>query len=193
MPRLSSAVLDEFGDTLDTLVNRHGADGESVVTGLHPHFAELIADPGWLAERYRVTSSADTTAYLLASGRSASWTIVCVVFPPGATTPVHDHLTWGLVGVVQGLEMETRFARTDDGSRPEFARLEPLETVKNTVGAISHVVPPDREIHRIHNPTDEPSCSIHVYGENLENLARHVYDLETNAVHTHRPAYAPTD
>ncbi|MGH3761897.1 hypothetical protein [Actinophytocola sp.] len=192
MPRLST-VLNDFGQILDQLVRRT-EDAGLIVERAHGHFADLIEDTTWLEERFRVPAVPGVmAAYLLASGEDAPWTIVSVVFPPGATTPVHDHLTWGLVGVVDGVERETRYERLDDGARPDFARLRRLETVENTVGAISRVVPPDQEIHRIHNPLNGPSCSIHVYGENLQNLARHEFDPETNEVRVHQPAYVPTD
>ncbi|HEV7650959.1 MAG TPA: cysteine dioxygenase family protein [Actinophytocola sp.] len=183
--------LDQFAEMLDTLVPQFPA--AEIVERVHSHFAELIADTGWLDDKFRAPPEAgDMAAYLLAAGERAPWTIVSVVFPPGTTTPVHDHLTWGMVGVVQGTETETRFARLDDGARPGFARLRRLEAVQNDVGAISHVVPPDREIHRIHNPSGEPSCSIHLYGEDLQKLARHEFDLDSGEVRTHQPAYEPT-
>jgi len=188
-------VLDDFTRRLDLLVRQHTSDGRAddaaVVQATHPHLAKLIEDIGWLDERYRQPGQGDAAAYLLAKAPDDCWTVVSVVFPPGYSTPVHDHLIWGLVGVCQGLEEESSYERLDDGSRPGFARLRYVGTAKNEPGAISHVVPPDQEIHSIHNPLDEPSCSIHVYGGQLDRMPRHRYDPENNAVHDYQTAYAP--
>src|SRR5438093_11668302 len=43
---------------------------------------------------------------------------------PGQTTPIHDHLTWAVVGVCEGEERESIYRRRDDGSNPRRATLE---------------------------------------------------------------------
>ena len=48
-----------------------------------------------------------------------------LVVPPGASTPVHDHLAWGLVGLYRGTQDEVVFTRTDDDSvdgRPQLSK-----------------------------------------------------------------------
>jgi hypothetical protein len=47
---------------------------------------------------------------------------------------------------------------------------------------VSCVVPPAREIHRIHNPLGVASCSIHVYGRDIDRITRHRYEPEQDAV-----------
>ena len=193
MAETLSPALRAFSETLDALVRRHNTDGQTIVTQIHPHFVELIADTSWLDERLLLPAdgSGQTAARLLAAAPDESWTIVAVAFPPGATTPVHDHHTWGLVGVVRGSETEERYERLDDGTRPGFARLRHVDTAENRAGAISHIVPPTLEIHRIHNSSEIATCSIHVYGGNLAKMIRNQYDLERNTVEIHQPAYVP--
>ena len=39
-----------------------------------------------------------------------------IVWGPGQKTPVHDHLTWGLVGVLRGRERATNYQKQVDGT-----------------------------------------------------------------------------
>ena len=41
-----------------------------------------------------------------------------VVFRKGRPTPVHDHVTWGLIGVYSGEQRTSRYYRRDDGVVP---------------------------------------------------------------------------
>jgi hypothetical protein len=45
------------------------------------------------------------------------------VWPPGTGTRVHDHSSWGAFRCVTGSVLEVRYARLDDGSKIEHARL----------------------------------------------------------------------
>ena len=170
--------LESFIGKLDAVVRSNEGAG-AIVQAVHPLLAELIAD----ASQLPATPLAGTrpAAHLL--GKGDGWSVVLVVFPAYATTPVHDHLTWGLVGVVSGCEVETPYSAVDGVLRP-------LEPIRNEPGAISHVVPPDQEIHSIFNPLDRPSISIHVYGADLADLPRHWYDVSANKVYDYRSAYA---
>ncbi len=99
---------------------------------------------------------------------------------PGQTTPIHDHLTWAVVGVYQGQERESIYRRTDDGSDPARASLELASARFNEKG---HVTVLSRTgIHRIDNVSSRPSHSIHVYGRDIGPLERHAYDPVTGAV-----------
>ena len=41
---------------------------------------------------------------------------------------IHDHNAWGIIGVARGCLQETKYRRLDDGSRADYAELEPLGT-----------------------------------------------------------------
>lgn len=141
------SALDDFVNQLDALVRKYTdrgrIDGAAIVREAHPHLTDLIRDTGWLEERHRKPAvTGESAAYLLAAAPDDSWTVLSVVFPAGSSTPVHDHLTWGLVGVHQGVEEESCYERLDDGSRASFARLRYVDTTRNEPGSISYVVPP---------------------------------------------------
>ena len=53
------------------------------------------------------------------------------------------------------------------------------------------MLPPYQEIHRIGNPTDRPSISLHVYGRDLDEV--NVYDLTSRKVNPMRIKYYSPD
>lgn len=102
------------------------------------------------------------------------------VWLPGQTTPIHDHLTWAMVGLCEGEERESIYKRTDDGTNPKLARLELASERINHKGHIT--VLGKTGIHRIDNVSLVPSHSIHVYGVDIGNAERHSYDPVTGEV-----------
>ena len=186
-------VLGRFVSTLDPIVRRHSngtVDGLAIVGEVRPHFQRLLADTSWLEARYREPRNPeDATTYLLAKAPDGCWTMVSVVFPPGFSTPVHDHLIWGLIGVHQGLEQESRYKRLDGGDIPGYAKLRFAGTFQNEPVSISHLVPPAEDIHRIYNPLSTASCSIHIYGGHLDQVLRHKYDPDKDVVQDYRSKY----
>lgn len=189
----ASPKLDQFTRELDRIVreNTNGAvDGAAIVEEATPHFKRLLADMSWLDEKFQIPEKDGIANYMLAKGTDNSWTVVSTVWWPGYGTPVHDHLIWGMVGVWKGVELERRYHRVDDGSRPGYAELNEVGEANNQPGDVSILVPPDEDYHLIHNPSnDQPSYSIHIYGGSLDGVLRHSYDLETGEIKEFRSRY----
>jgi predicted metal-dependent enzyme (double-stranded beta helix superfamily) len=99
---------------------------------------------------------------------------------PGQTTPIHDHLTWAVVGVCQGEERESIYRRIDDGSNPNKAKLDMVSERINKKGHVT--VLGNAGIHRIDNVSISPSLSIHMYGLDIGTAERHSYDPVTGEV-----------
>jgi 3-mercaptopropionate dioxygenase len=102
------------------------------------------------------------------------------VWLPNQTTPIHDHLTWAMVGLYDGEERESLYRRTDDHSNPKLAKLELASEQINKKGHIT--VLGEAGIHKIDNVSRLPSRSIHVYGIDIGNAERHSYDPVTGEV-----------
>lgn len=189
--------LDDFAEQLDRIVtenSRNGSqDARSIVKAVRPHFEKLVADTSWLNEHYlRPTREGDDTTHMLAKAPDDSWTVVSVVFPPGFSTPIHDHVIWGFVGVASGEEHESRYRRHDDRSIPGFAKLEYAGDARNLPGDVAHIIPPEDEIHMIHNPLPTESVSIHVYGGDLDATWRHKFDPATDSVQDYISTFTVT-
>src|SRR4051794_10962434 len=181
-----------FARDLDALVAEHGADYPAIVAQAKPLLERLLADMQWLDARYAAPQGG-SVQYLLHKHPADAYSIVSVVFNTDYATAIHDHTTWGLVGVWRGAEREERFQPPDDGARPGFAALRPAGEVVNHPGTVTHLLPPDAEIHRITNEAPHPSCSIHVYGGDLNGKLRHQYDLATGAIKDFRTTVVVLD
>jgi predicted metal-dependent enzyme (double-stranded beta helix superfamily) len=97
-----------------------------------------------------------------------SFSIIAVVWRPGQITRIHDHLTWCVFGVIQGVEHEELFD----------ADLNLIGRSDNHVGEVSGFAPPG-DIHRVHNTTDATAISIHIYGTDVTRTGssvRRYYD-----------------
>jgi len=93
--------------------------------------------------------------------------------PIGQVTPIHDHVTWCVFGVLQGAEHEELYAVRDGGW------LEQTGSNVAAVGEVSGFAPPG-DIHRVRNCGDGVAISLHVYGADITRLGssvRRTYDL----------------
>ncbi len=103
-----------------------------------------------------------------------SFSVTAMVWRPGQITPIHDHVTWCVFGVVQGIEYEELYAL--DARRNCLAE---VGRNQNRPGEVSGFAPPG-DIHRVRNVGDEVAISLHVYGADITRLGssvRRTYDL----------------
>lgn len=113
--------------------------------------------------------------YLLADPPGQSFTVVSMVLWPHYATPIHNHGTWGLVGVVEGEELEERFTvALEPGTG--IASVRQRHEQINRASDVTVLTSPHDEIHRITNLTALPSLSIHVYGGNIDGMERFAYE-----------------
>src|SRR3954452_10590155 len=80
---------------------------------IRPGFAELLAEDDWLPQEYQEPAPESGMGGGIGQWslyRSDDLSLFSLVVPPGAQTPVHDHLAWGLVGLYRGTEDEEVFA-----------------------------------------------------------------------------------
>lgn len=174
--------LDDFIAEVRPLVTE-GLKPAELVLRVEPLVRTLVSTPGWLKPEYRAPIPEKPYAqYLLYRPDDLSFSIVSFVWNAGQGSLVHDHCTWGVIGQYEGHEEETRFRRTDDGTRDGFAELEPVSTHTFRPGEVAHVYPPDRDVHRILNNSDSPTISIHIYGGDIGTQRRHSFNLDNGRV-----------
>src|SRR5882672_9879549 len=94
------------------------ASPEQACEALRPRFAELLADPGWLPAEYQAAAPESGMGggigqWLLYRAEDHSLSLFSLVVPPGAETPIHDHLAWGLVGLYRGTQDEDVYVQRD--------------------------------------------------------------------------------
>jgi 3-mercaptopropionate dioxygenase len=143
--------------------------------------ADLVADVLWLhmpgpeilTAEQRYGNPATYCCHLLHAEPDGSFSVVALVWRPGQATPIHDHVTWCVAGVIQGAEQEERYTLRDAGW------LEQDGTAVNATGDVTGLAPPG-DIHRVRNDGAETAISLHIYGTDISRLGsrvRRIYDL----------------
>jgi 3-mercaptopropionate dioxygenase len=132
----------------------------------------LLAEDGWLAPEHRVPDRDAYRQHLLHVSSCRRLSIVALVWLPGQRTPVHDHVSWCVVGVYEGRERETRYRAVEAGGR---RWLEEAGSVDADPGHVEVIVPSVEDIHAVTAVGDGPTISIHVYGADIERLGSSVH------------------
>jgi 3-mercaptopropionate dioxygenase len=138
--------------------------------------AQLVAEqlrqhlpsPDVLSDEQRLGSPDGYRSHTLHVEPDGSFSIVALVWRPGQLTRIHDHTTWCVFGVIQGVEHEELFD----------SELNLIGRSDNHIGDVSGFAPPG-DIHRVHNTADTTAISIHVYGTDVTRTgssARRYYD-----------------
>ena len=141
-----------------------------------PETARLVAEqlrfhlptPDVLTAEQRAGSPDGYRGHTLHVEPDGAFSIVGLVWRPGQFTRIHDHVTWCVFGVIQGVEHEELFD----------ADLNLVGESENHTGDVSGFAPPG-DIHRVHNTTDTTAISIHIYGTDVTRIgssARRYYD-----------------
>lgn len=171
------------------------ADVTARVEALRPAFARLLASEGWLPENCARPDEGSRMGggigqYALYRAEDGSLCLFSLVVPVGASTPVHDHLAWGLVGIYRGRQDETVYRRLDDGHDPAHAALEIAKRQELGPGEFYTLLPPTDDIHYVRTISDTPSISIHLLANDTACVWRHRFDPATGAVTPFRSGYA---
>lgn len=181
------APLREFIVEVTRIAGREMPEPERVAA-VREHLARLIADDGWLPEEAARPHPQFYQQYLLHCDPLSRFSVVSFVWGPGQRTPVHDHMVWGLVGMLRGAETSQAYARNAQGVVVPHGTSERLEP-----GDIAMVSPATGDIHLVANAfEDRPSISIHVYGGNIGATARHVFEAGTDIVKPFVSGYSST-
>jgi predicted metal-dependent enzyme (double-stranded beta helix superfamily) len=178
---MAGYTFAQFTREVDALVRGQGQP-EVLVGLIQPLLSRLLARRDWLDERYRrPVPGKSYSQYLLYMPPDETWSVVSFVWPGGATTPVHDHGTWGVIGVYQAQEREARYTVVEGSIAARGVRLVETATATLHPGEVGRVIPPD-DLHRVLNDSHELAVSVHVYGTNIGQQKRHVIDLTTGEV-----------
>lgn len=181
----SLAPLREFLATTTRIVEQDQPEQERV-NAVRVALAKLIAGDAWLPESASQPHPEHYQQYLLYCDPLERFSVVSFVWGPGQRTPVHDHMVWGLIGMLRGSETGQSFKREASGA------LVPVGSpVTLAPGDIETVSPSTIDIHQVSNVYDDrTSISIHVYGGNIGAVARHVFDPVSGAAKSFVSGYS---
>ena len=174
-----SYTLHEFINDVDNVVRGYSSESE-VLLHLKPALEKLVSSPGSVPAKAFTPRKDRFAMNLLQMPEDESYSIIGGVWHPGQTTPIHDHLTWALIGVYEGEEREALFRRTDDGSNPKLAKIQQVSERVNKKGHVT--VLGHSGIHRVDNISLKPTTSVHIYGRDIGHAERHSYDPVTGEI-----------
>ena len=165
------------------------------VDALRPTFGALLASDGWLPDAYgqpdlKSGMGSGIGQYALFRAADHSLCLFSLVIPAGASTPIHDHLAWGLIGVYRGRQEETVYRRIDDHAHPGRAQLEVTRQQVVGAGEFYTLLPPVDDIHYVKTLSDEPSVSIHLLANDTACVWRHRFDAAAGTVSPFRSGYS---
>ncbi len=172
-------VLQDFIQDVDGIIREYSSESQ-ILLHLKPALERLVSSPASVPAKAFTPRKDRFAMNLLQMPEDEAYSIIGGVWHPGQTTPIHDHLTWALIGVYEGEEREALFRRTDDGSNPKLAKIQQVSERVNKNGHVT--VLGHSGIHRVDNISLKPTTSVHVYGRDIGNAERHSYDPVTGAI-----------
>jgi len=161
---------------------------EAACEAIKPAFSELLADAAWLPAEYAAAAPESGMGggigqWLVYRAGDGSLSLFSLVVPPGAETPIHDHLAWGLVGLYRGGQEEEIYRRRDGA-------LALVERRALFPGDFYVLIPPRDDIHRVRTTSAETSVSIHLLTNDTGCVWRHTYDPASGEARPFRSGYA---
>jgi 3-mercaptopropionate dioxygenase len=97
--------------------------------------------------------------HVLHAEPDGAFSVLGLVWRPGQSTRIHDHITWCVVGVLAGIEHEELFDES----------LKPVGVRDGHAGEVSGFAPPG-DIHRIRNTGPGTAISLHIYGTDITRI-----------------------
>lgn len=180
------ATAMAHADVVEDFINRAAACGSRSVPP--SEIVKLLAAPmmelathakSWLRAEHLQSRAEGYARNLIYSAPDGHLSLYALVWLPGQWTPIHDHGSWGVVGVVEGVLEEQNYVRlSPDDGRDEAIKLSRGGIVLLTPGAVSTFVPNPDHIHVTGVSADtERVVSLHLYGRAMTDF--NVYDLVT--------------
>ncbi len=158
------------------LRSRGVAEPADCVLALAPLMLALVDQVGSFLEARHLRSDPDHYTRNLIHDASDGLSLYAIVWLPGQWTPVHDHGSWGVVGVVEGVLEERNYVRLS----PDRGADDGIELARGGVtllgqGAVTSFVPNPDHIHITGVPAQRRrAVSLHLYGRTMNRFS--IYD-----------------
>jgi 3-mercaptopropionate dioxygenase len=167
-----SPALRQLVSTIERLL-AYQREPHAVAHGVAAALQPQLGDPELLLPEQREPDPHCYRQHVLYVAEDGQFSVVWL---PGQTTCIHDHVSWCVVGVHQGCEQEVQYQLVDQAGA---ACLLPAGVSYNRTGSVAALTPPG-DIHRVVNPGPDLAISIHVYGADISRLGssiRRRYEL----------------
>jgi len=174
---------------------RGSAEVRTKLQELRAPYEALLSDQDWLPEKFKQADGNSTMGHGIASlllyrSELKDLSLSTLVVAPGLSTPVHNHLAWGLVGLYQGEQEEEEYEPHD---HTEQTASRPLHLRKRRLlqkGDFYELVPPWNDIHRVRTVSSEPSVSLHLLANDIGCILRQKFDPESGRAEPFRSGWS---
>lgn len=169
--------VEQFIDEVREIVATGGGEVE-LTSGVAERLRALLADDRtFLPPEYQRPDPDSYVMYPLHV--EPGFSIAAAVWDIGQVSPIHDHGTWGVIGIYGGVEHEQRFGPpVTPGTEPPHR----LGESDLHPGEVSICCTSDHDVHRVSCASNTPCVGIHVYGADIGSIERRAYDAATGAV-----------
>jgi predicted metal-dependent enzyme (double-stranded beta helix superfamily) len=175
------SVLERFIARSVEHSREHPAPADCVLA-VAPLMLELLEGAStFLQPQHFRTDPAHYARNLIYAAPDKSLSLYALVWLPGQWTPIHDHGSWGVVGVLEGVLEERSYVRLS----PDRDADDNIELVRGGVvllgkGAVTSFVPNPDHIHVTGVPAERArAVSLHLYGRTMTSF--NIYDLASRS------------
>ena len=176
---MTSYTLQQFIDECRGDIAQCESPAECVRKTVPTMFKLLNSDMGFLEPKHFQSNPDHYARNAIFIDENDTMSLFALVWLPGQGTPIHDHGTWGVVGIVEGVMSESNFIRVDGLGNDATAGIELVDggDILLSSGSVTSFVPNPDHIHIARNP--DPSrrvVSLHLYGHAMAGF--NIYDKE---------------
>lgn len=139
---------------------------------------KLIADNAYAKSKWIDTDFNELKLYKDPAGM---FSVRGFFWEPGVAYPIHDHGSWGIIGVKANKVLERKFVRLDDGSHSGYADIKESGRRALSPGETSFIMPLDKGIHQMSAEKDI-AFSLHLYGRPARRGFINYFDENTKQV-----------
>jgi len=161
--------ISDLAEDVQHMVDQH-ADVPERTRAIEPYLRRWMEVPDLTGEQ-RAPCDGRACGHLLHTAADGSFFIISVVFPPGTSSGVHYHGAWGVIGVLAGVDEETKYASAEGGAEPragEACELQQTAKLHFPPGSITYLLPPQEGYHRVRAVGEEAGVSLHILGGTAE-------------------------
>jgi predicted metal-dependent enzyme (double-stranded beta helix superfamily) len=177
----ATSVLDRFIAGAVARAREQPGPADCVLA-IAPLMLDLLEGAStFLQPQHFRTDPAHYARNLIYAAPDKSLSLYALVWLPGQWTPIHDHGSWGVVGVLEGVLEERSYVRLS----PDREADHDIELARGGVmllgkGAVTSFVPNPDHIHVTGVPADRSrAVSLHLYGRMMSNF--NIYDPSTRS------------
>jgi 3-mercaptopropionate dioxygenase len=174
---MAEPTLQQLIDEVETIVAAGGSE-EEVTAKVAASLTDWLAEGPAIDADYRRPDADRYVLYPLHVDPEGRFSIASAVWNVGQSTPVHGHETWGVVGILSGVEHEIAYAKP----RAAGERLVQVAESDWSPGQVTVCCTTDDDVHWVACGGAEPCVGVHIYGTDIGTWSRRAYDPEDGTV-----------